>query len=267
MISKHQVRTGKIPWLAALFGCVFLAQSSIAEQVNSGVFRHRAEIEYAQARTVFQAATYGSPAEWQFARACFNLADFATNDTERAALAHEGIDACQQLIKAEPKSAPAHYYLAMNFGQLARTEYLGALKLVKEMEREFKTAWSLDQSLDHGGPARSLGELYREAPGWPTSIGSRRKAREWLERADHAAPGFPENLLMLTESYLKWNEPESAQKMLKALDAAWPAAQTNFTGIRWEQDWADWTARRNDAREKIKEMLGTKSAAPSHRSE
>jgi len=30
--------------------------------------------------------------------------------------------------------AAAHYYLAMNLGQLARTKSVGALKLVKQME-------------------------------------------------------------------------------------------------------------------------------------
>ncbi len=80
--------------------------------------------------------------------------------------------------RANPNSAPAHYYLAMNLGQLARTEFLGALKLVREMEREFKTAAELDAQFDFAGPERSLGLLYRDAPGWPVSIGSKRKARE-----------------------------------------------------------------------------------------
>jgi hypothetical protein len=38
------------------------------------------------------------------------------------------------------ESAPAHYYLGMNLGQLARTELRRRAQLVKEMEREFKTA-------------------------------------------------------------------------------------------------------------------------------
>ena len=62
-------------------------------------------------------------------------------------LAQQGIAACRQLIARTPKSAPAHYYLAMNLGQLARTELLGAFKLVREMEREFKTAVGLDRFL------------------------------------------------------------------------------------------------------------------------
>ena len=94
----------------------------------------------------------------------------------------------------------------MNLGQLARTETLGALKLVREMEREFKTAAELDGHFDYAGPERSLGLLYRDAPGWPVSIGSRRKAREWLEQAEKLAPEYPENHLNLVESYLQWHD-------------------------------------------------------------
>ncbi len=53
----------------------------------------------------------------------------------------------------------------MNLGQLARTEYLGALALVKEMEPEFKMAGELDPQFDHAGPKRNLGLLYRDCAG------------------------------------------------------------------------------------------------------
>jgi hypothetical protein len=91
----------------------------------------------------------------------------------------------------EPKSAPAHYYLAATLGELAQAEApsIAAYLRVYEVEREFKTAAELDVRLDHAGPARTLGELYFQAPGWPLSIGSKDLAREWLERAAALAPG------------------------------------------------------------------------------
>lgn len=54
-----------------------------------------------------------------------------------------------QNVARDPKSAAGHYYLGMNLGQLARTKLLGALKLVDEMEREFKAAVALDERFDH----------------------------------------------------------------------------------------------------------------------
>ena len=131
-------------------------------------------------------------AAWQFARACFDFADFATNVTERAAIASQGIAACQELLARKTNSAPGHYYLAMNYGQLARAEApsLAAYRLVKQMEREFKAAADFDKSFDYAGPERNLGLLYRDAPGWPFSIGSRRKARDFLERAGETRAGI-----------------------------------------------------------------------------
>ena len=78
----------------------------------------------------------------------------------------------------------------MNLGQLARTEYLGALTLVKQMEQEFKAAGGLDPQFDHAGPKRNLGLLYRDAPGWPVSIGNPSKSLVAFEAGRQAGAGF-----------------------------------------------------------------------------
>ncbi len=160
------------------------------------------------------------------------------------------------LLARESNSAPGHYYLGMNEGQLAKAlaPSLAAYRLVKQMEREFKAAADLDKSLDYAGPERCLGLLYRDAPGWPFSIGSRRKAREWLEQAAKQAPDYPENHLNLAESYLQWHESDKASGELTKLDTLWPVAQTNLTGAAWEQSWDDWSTRRADARKKLGEI-------------
>ncbi len=134
----------------------------------------------------------------------------------------------------------------MNFGQLAKAEApsLAAYRLVREMEREFKNGGGSGRSFDYAGPDRGLGLLYRDAPGWPLSIGSRHKAREWLEQAEKLAPDYPENHLNLAESFLQWHDRAGAERELKALDALWPIAQTNLTGEAWEPSWDDWSARR-----------------------
>jgi hypothetical protein len=219
----------------------------------TGVFARRAGAEFHRTQTQFQSATNESGA-WQFARACFDFAEYATNDTERAALANQGIAACRQLIARNTNPAAAHYYLAMNLGQLARTKLVGALKIVKEMEREFKTAGDLDEHWDYAGPARCLGLLYRDAPGWPTSIGSRHKAHEWLERAMNLAPDYPENHLNLVESHLQWRQHDEAVRDLKTLDVLWPDVLTRFAGEAWEPSWADWSVRRDAARKKLGEI-------------
>jgi hypothetical protein len=157
------------------------------------------------------------------------------------------------VIEHEPEFAPAHCYLAMNLGQLARTETVSALKIVREMEREFKTAARLDEHLDYAGPERGLGLLYRDAPGWPVSIGSRHKARQWLEEAAKLAPDYPENHLNLAESYLQWRDPTNVRRELEALDTLWSGAQTNLAGEAWERSWDDWSTRRDTVRKRLNE--------------
>jgi hypothetical protein len=243
---------------AAIFSFFACAAAAFAQPATNPVFAARAEKVFRLAQIQFVSGTNDSPA-WQFARACFDFADFATNDTERAAIASQGIAACRKLLARETNSAPGHYYLAMNEGQLAKAEApsLAAYRLVRQMEREFKAAADLDKSFDYAGPERCLGLLYRDAPGWPFSIGSRHKAREWLEQAAKHAPDYPENHLNLAESFLQWHEADNAKSELKALDALWPAAQKNLTGEAWEQSWDDWSKRRDAARKKLEEITTT----------
>ena len=147
------------------------------------------------------------------------------------------------MIAQKPKLVSGHYYLAMNLGQLAQTKSLGALKLVSEMETEFQTARAQDEKYDFAGPDRSLGLLYLEAPGWPTSIGSRSKARHHLQRAVLLSPEYPENRLNLLEAYLKWGDKSAAGREFRILKELLPRAKKEFTGENWESSWADWDKR------------------------
>jgi hypothetical protein len=240
---------------AAIFLFFTFAAAAFAQSTTNPVFAARAEKAFRLAQIQFASDTNDSAA-WKFARACFDFADFATNETGRAAIARQGIAASRELLARETNSAPGHYYLAMNEGQLAKAEApsLAAYRLVRQMEREFKTAADLDKSFDYAGPERCLGLLYRDAPGWPFSIGSRRKAREGLEQAAKLAPDYPENHLNLAESFLQWHEAYNAKSELASLDALWPAAQKNLTGEAWEQSWDDWSTRRAAARKKLEEI-------------
>jgi len=88
-------------------------------------------------------------------------------------------------------------------------------------------------------------------PGRIASVGSRTRAREHLLRAVELAPQFPENRLSLIEAYVKWGERNNAARELKALQAAWPSARTNYAGPAWIADWADWELRLNKLKKKV----------------
>jgi len=167
-------------------------------------------------------------------------------------LAEQGIAACHATLKLNSNSAPAHYFLGLNLGQLARTKTLGALAIVDVMEAEFHDARQRDERLEFAGPHRSLGLLYREAPVF-ASVGSRSNARQHLKRAAELAPGFPPNRLNLVETYVGWDEKREARLQLRKLDALLPAARTNFAGADWAAAWADWEQRAARARQVLQE--------------
>jgi len=242
-----------MPWLAGCLG--FLAgihQALAGPPATETQFAAYATKSFQEAGERYQKAPGEAGAAWQFGRACFDLAEFATNNTDRASLADQGIAACRRAIARESNSAPAHYYLGMNLGQLARTKGLAALKLVDQMEREFIRAHDLDERFDCAGPDRNLGLLYLDAP-TIGSIGSRTRAREHLKRAVELAPQYPENRLSLIEAYLKWGERTGANRELQALEEAWPAARTNFVGEAWVASWADWEPRLKKLKKKLEE--------------
>lgn len=222
----------------------------LADGARDKVFAERDRSAWQSARSQFQSRTNDPVLAWQFASTCFDWADWATDKVQRAAIAQEGIAASRQSLLVTD-SAAGHYYLALNMGQLAQAETMGALKLVREMSHEFETAAEMDPHFDFAGPDRGLGLLCRDAPGWPVSIGSRRKAHEYLESAVTLAPGDPENVLTLAESYLKWGDTINAKNELRVLDILWPKAQKDFTGQAWEQDWDDWSKRRDALRETL----------------
>ena len=191
-------------------------------------------------------------AAWQFARACFDLAELTPNGAQRAEFAEQGIAACEPALEREPNLAPAQYYLGMNLGQLARTKGLSALKLVKRMERAFTAARELDEKFDYAGPDRNLGLLYRDAPSL-LSVGSRSRAKQHLERAAELTPDYPENRLNLCETLLNWNDRNGARRQLQVLDRLWLRARANFKGQAWASSWSEWEERRQKLRKSLDE--------------
>ena len=246
--------------LTVLFGGLLLASTVHAQRAESltNSVPGRAEfLAYAQdyfnkAQTRYATNRHDPEAGWQMAKAYFEVGEYATNSTQRAELAEKGIALSRLLVARNTNLAPAHYFLAMNLGQMARTKGVGALKLVAEMEREFITARTLDEHFDYAGPDRNLGNLYRDAP-VIGSVGSRSKARRHLQRAAELEPGFPDNKLTLIESYLKWNDRRDAQREWKALETIWQQAHSMFTGAAWASCWDDWEKRLKTIKKRLEE--------------
>jgi tetratricopeptide (TPR) repeat protein len=255
-LGRPTARAARILVCAGVFvalACQSMASGALAE----AVFATRAEAEFLRARARFQADTNSDEAAGEFARACFHFADLATNNAQSELVAEQGIGVCRALIARQPDSAPGHYYLGLNLGQLADTRRnFSALKMVKEMEREFLRAVELDERFDYAGPDRTLGMLYLQAP-VIGSVGSRSKARQRLKRAVELAPEFPGNRLNLGEAYLKWGEFNAAIQEVKALEESWPQAREKFSGESWAVTWWEWERRLKNAKKRIENASKT----------
>ncbi len=210
---------------------------------TSEVFARRAREAYERARKGHREAPEDPAKAWEFGRACFDWAEYATSKSQRARLAEEGIGACRGAIRKSPKLPGAHYFLAMNLGQLARTRNLGALPLVDELEGSLLRARALDAGFNHAGSDRSLGMLYRDAPGWPISVGSRKKARAHLTASVKLDPDYPENRIVLLESAIEWDDKKLLRAEFANTSATLERARKELTGERWEANWADWDKR------------------------
>src|SRR5437868_5743404 len=122
-------------------------------------------VNFYELRQQFQVNTNDAELAWKFGRACFDMSTLQKNSAAEARFAQEGIDACERALDLNPNSAPAHYYLGMDTGQLADTKHnLSAFRMIKDIEREFLAARALDKHFDFAGPDRNLGLLYRDAP-------------------------------------------------------------------------------------------------------
>lgn len=210
---------------------------------TTNVFELRAQKAYQTTRDAYRAAPQNDEAAWRYGRAIFDLAEFAKDDDAREELALEGIAVCRALVARSPKHAAGHYYLGMNLGQLARTKTLGALSIVREMEKVFKRSAELDNKVHYSGADRCLGILYLEAPGWPTSIGSKSKSRQHLQRCVELSPQYPDNHLELMEAYVEWKDTKALQKAAQDYEGLLPKAREQFKGEQWEESWLDWNKR------------------------
>lgn len=240
--------------LPLLWTLLMVLSQSLAAQTNitASDLRRWADLRLAQARKQLATNATQVDLKLKLAEAIFDRAEFSKDNDERETLANEGIAVSRQVIATRPKLAAGHHYLGLNMGQLARTKLFGALSLVNQMEATFKTAKALDATFDYAGPDRCLGLLYRDAPGWPTSIGNRSKAREHLKAAAELRPNHPENRLNLLESAFLWNDRPLAVLEYRALLQLMPTMPDAFPGDDLLPNRVDWAKRWADAQERFR---------------
>lgn len=252
MIATSNSQNETRPWsrfgaARALLLVIFLALMATgaarADDYTPVALLARAQRDYAEAARRWQADTNNLETAWQFGRACFDLADAATNHTQRTHIAQDGILASRRATVLNPKLAAGYYYLGLNLGQLARARPLSALGILGDIENNWLASIALDPRFDHGGAHRAIGILYRDAPGWPLSLGSRKKALFHLEKAVEVSPDYPGNRLYLLETWIQWGKKDKARAALAETRKVMAKAPAVFTGPVWAEDRENWEKR------------------------
>ncbi len=155
-------------------------------------------------------------------RAC-EVLDAKKADDKAAHQQHrtQGLAAADLAVRALPDSGPAHYWRGCLLLHHADAE--SSYARLKEALPELLQAEKLDPKYDQGGPARMLGRIYQETPGWPF-LGSYPKAIEWYKKSLTAAPSFITTRLWLGETYIANKEPDLAREQLDRAKAERPRA-------------------------------------------
>lgn len=260
--SPGQARPGFIrhPWPALILAFSLLHPEPTSGQPpppGPGSSRTTATAE-AQRRLDDLRRSFAGPSTnvtlaWQLGRACFDRAELAGAPAEREALGLEGIRACRRGIELAPTNAPSHYYLALNLGQVARIRRLSALKLVREMETELLATTRLDEHLDHAGADRALALLYRDAPGWPVSVGNHQLARRHFQRSIAIEPDYPGNRMAWAEFLVEEGEWSAVRRQVQHLQEGWEGARRRLAGPSWESSWIEWQARLDRIQARLQE--------------
>lgn len=124
--------------------------------------------------------------------------------------------AAAQALAIDPQSGAAHYWfgLLLLYSSDGEQSYSGLQHAVKELEIADKQS----PAVDDAGPARMLGRVYQQTPGWPF-LGSTSKSIEYLERACKDAPDNLRNSLWLGLSYQSAGKTKRAREQLESVIA------------------------------------------------
>jgi tetratricopeptide (TPR) repeat protein len=130
-----------------------------------------------------------------------------------------GLRDARDAVRLAPNQAEGHYWLGWLLLQTADAEQ--SYSRLKEAVSELLQAQQLDPKVDEGGPARMLGRIYQETPGWPL-LGSRTKAIRWYTKSLEAAPEALRTHLWLGQTYAQDGQSERARLELEKVSAAKP---------------------------------------------
>lgn len=133
---------------------------------------------------------------------------------EKQPLLEKGLAFAQRAVELDDGHPEAHYWTGVLTGRIGEERgILQSLFMVKDIMAAVDRALELDP--DHAGAHLLASQVYRKAPGWPLSIGDRKKAVEHGEEAVRLAPDKTVYVLNLAEAYLNNRQRDLARETLQ----------------------------------------------------
>ena len=144
------------------------------------------------------------------------LGEYAVDADDKLFFFDEGVQCGEEGVAINKDSLESNFWLAVNYGSFGQAKgIMQSLALITPMKERAERAAEIDGSYFYGGPWRVLGRLYHKAPGFPFSIGDKKKAIECLEKAVEIGPRFFLNRLFLAEAYISSREKAKAREHLE----------------------------------------------------
>ncbi len=171
----------------------------------------------AKAQNLQQEYPHRSRANWEAAKAYSNYNYFANlEEDETINVLEKGKEYAERAIEEDPENARAHFWLGSIIGELGQEQgIMGSLASVDPMQEALEKAIELDPDF---APAYDvLARLYRQAPGWPLSIGDDEEALKYSKKSVEVAPNNSTYLWRLYEIYRELDREEKAEEVLEEI--------------------------------------------------
>ncbi len=160
---------------------------------------------------------------WKLLRAYWFKGSYAAADRERKkTIFDEGKEIGLEAVREFPDSPGVNLWLAALWGSWA--EVYGKMKAAKKgvagkIRQLCEKVIELDPRFNDAGGYRVLGRLHFKSPKIPLILGwpSKKKAVEYLQKADEIAPGNLFTKLYLAEALYKRKERDRAVQILKEI--------------------------------------------------
>lgn len=125
-----------------------------------------------------------------------------------------GLTHAERAAQLADDNPEAHYWQAVLMGRIGEERgILQSLFMVDDIMRAVQRTLELDP--EHGGAHLVASQVYRKAPGWPLSVGDRKKALEHALEAVRLNPGETNRVLNLAEAYLNDRQRDKAIETLR----------------------------------------------------